>query len=132
MPDKHIISLLFAFSVLGSVLVSQPFKDSFNNGNTDISYRVTEKKISFVASYPKANAERVHVFVQKHLHLADLHDLSRLEIREYKSPDGFLSVYIKSRDGYLKVVMKKSINTPEAEQSMKLLAAGVRKALAGN
>jgi hypothetical protein len=132
MSDRLIITMLLSLSILGAVIGSSSLKESFGNGNTDISLSITEKEINFTASYPKAKAKRVHAYVKETLHLNDLPDMQSVEIKEYKTPDGIYTLYLKSRDGYLKLRLDRRRNPPEAFEQVKMIGEGVKKVLAEN
>ena len=132
MSDKMIIALLLSFSTLGAVISSSPLKEGWNNGNTDISVIISEKEMRLTASYPKDKSRKVHAYVQEALHLSELPDMKAVEIKEYKTPDGLYSMYIKSRDGFLKIRMDRLKNPPETFDQLKLVSEGIQKVLADN
>jgi hypothetical protein len=132
MSDRLIIAMLLSFSILGAVVSSTSLKDSFGNGNTDISLSLSEKEIMLTASYPKAKAKKIHAFVKEALHLNDLPDMQSVEIKEYRSPDGYYTMYLKSRDGYLKLRLDPRQNPPETSEHINMICEGVKKVLAEN
>jgi hypothetical protein len=132
MSDRLIIAMLLSFSILGAVVSSSSLKESFGNGNTDISLSLSEKEIMFTASYPKAKAKKVHAWVKEALHLNDLPDMQSVEIKQYTTPDGYYAMYLKSRDGYLKLRLDPRRNPPEAFEHIKMICEGVKKVLAEN
>jgi hypothetical protein len=132
MSDKMIIALILSFSTLGAVVSSSPLKERWSNGNTDISVIISEKEMRLTASYPKEKSRRVHEYVKETLHLNGLPDMQAVEIKEYKTPDGLYSMYIKSRDGYLKIRMDRLKNPPGTFDQLKLVSEGIQKVLADN
>lgn len=130
MPDKQIVAFLLALSMLGAVVSSTPLKNVFDNIHLSLSEN--EKTVTVKASYPKADSKRVHEFVRQHLHLTDLPDLSGVELSGYTTPDGFLSMYFKSKNGYLKIVMEKEKNTAQAYEQMKSTVKGIQRIVAEN
>jgi hypothetical protein len=130
MSDRLIIAMLLSFSILGAVISTSPLKESFGNGNTDISLSLSEREITLTASYPKAKAKKIHAYVKEALHLNDLPDMQSVEIKEYKTPDGLYTLYLKSRDGYLKLRLDPRRNPPEAFEHIKMICEGVKKVLA--
>lgn len=129
MSDKMIIALLISLSTLGAVISSSSLKDKWQGDNTDISLHISDDVVKFTASYPSAKAKKVHPYLQQVLHLSDLRDLSALEIKQYKTPDGVYSMNIKSRDGYIRIIMDRHNNPPDAAEQVKLICEGVRKVL---
>ena len=82
-----------------------------------------------IASYPKAKAIKVHAYIKETLRLNDLPDMQSVEIKEYTTPDGYYTLYLKSRDGYLKLRLDPRRNPPEAFEHVKLICEGVKKVL---
>lgn len=121
--------MLLSFSILGAIVSSSSFNEGFSNGNTDISLSRSEKEIRFTASYPKAKAKKIHAYIKETLHLNDLPDMQSVEIKEYKTPDGLYTLYLKSRDGYLKLRLDPRRNPPEAFEHIKMICEGVKKIL---
>lgn len=130
MSDKLIVTMLFSFSILVAVISSRSFKESFANGNTDISLSLNENEIRFTAKYPKNKAGKVHAYVKETLQLHGLPDMQSAEINKYKTPDGLYTLYLKSRDGYLRIKLDRHRNPPEAFEHIKSICEGVKKILA--
>ena len=132
MSDRLIIALLLSFSTLGAIISSSPLKDNWGDGDTSISVSINDDEIKFTASYPKDLSKKVHAYLQQALHLTDLPDLRALEIKHYKTPDGLYKMHIKSRNGYIRVIMQRRSNPPETFEEIKLICEGVKKILADN
>ena len=130
MSDRFIVAMLLSFSILGAIVSSSPLKERFSNDNTDMSLSLTEKEILFTASYPKGKAKRVHAYVKETLHLDDLTDMQSVAIKEYKTTDGIYTLHLKSRNGYLKLILDRRRNPPEAVEHIKMVCEGVKKVLA--
>ena len=132
MSDKLIIAMLISFCTLGAAIGSSPFRESLRSDNTGISIHIDDDKIKFTTSYPKDKSRKVHEYLRQVLHLTDLSDLSALEIKQYKTPDGQFSMHIKSGNGYFNMVMKRRENPPGTAGHAKMICEGVKKILAEN
>src|SRR5689334_20226659 len=97
-------AIIIALASLLLFNMSRPGKD------TRISVSENKKQISIAAEFPHEKSDRVHSFLRKKLNLADLPDLDHLEIKHYSTADRFSDIYVKSRTGYLKLVLDKRKN----------------------
>lgn len=113
---KNLCSLTYSF--LFAVLVLMVIGCGTNN---DVDIRISETKDELVisASYPEKESKRVHEYVKSKLKMTDISDLRYLEIEEYQTPDQNMSFHIRSRDGYLKIVLDRSKNTDQSYKVMK-------------
>src|SRR5687768_743634 len=121
--------LIVALLLLTFVAVTAFLKnDSGDNINISISDDGDELMLS--ASFPKTKSGEIHSYLRNKLNLSDLSDFRHLEIKKYQTPDGLMSFYIKTRDGYVKIILNKNINSPEAYNKIKEAGAGLNEVLA--
>lgn len=113
---KKLGSLIYSF--LSAVLVLIVIGCGTDN---DIAIGIFETKDELVlsASYPENESKRVHEYVRSKLRMTDISDLRYLEIKEYQTPDQKMIFYIKSRDGYLKIMLDRSKNTYQSYKTLK-------------
>lgn len=121
--------LIIALSLLTFVAATAFLKNATREDiNISISDNDDELRIS--ASFPNAKSGEIHSYLRNKLNLSDLSDLKHLEIKRYQTPDGLMSFNIKSRDGYVKMLLNKNVNSREAYDKMKEAGEGLKEVLA--
>lgn len=122
------------FSVLfaAALAVPGPMRAHFRDSNVDISIRENKEEIRLTASYPKAQAKSVHQYINDYFGLNNLTELKAVDVKNYRTPDSSMNFYIKSRDGYLRIVLNRKTNTGAAYERIRGAAEGLKKILTGN
>ena len=124
-PNYLIITLL-----LLAFVASVPFlKKQLMGESTQINISDNKNELSISGAFPGRKSKMVHDYLRKQLNLSDLPDLTYLEIKHYQTPDLFMSFYIKSRVGYLKILFDKNENSSEAYNKMKKMGEGLKEVL---
>lgn len=124
---KNLCSLTYSF--LSAVPVLIVIGCGTNN---DVDIRISETKDELVvsASYPEKESKRVQDYVRSKLKMTDISDLRYLEIKKYQAPGQNMNFHIRSRDGYLKIVLDRSKNTYQSYKALKETGQGLGKLLA--
>lgn len=122
-----VVAFSFAFVVAGVLLV----KNLIHNNDVDIRTYETEEELIVSARFPKEETERVHEYVRAHLRMNDLSDLKNLEVKDYITPDARMRFHIKSRPGYIKIVLDRTENSTFAYKRLKETGAGIEHVLTG-
>jgi hypothetical protein len=112
---------LFLFAIVALVLINC-------GSDEDIAIEIseTEEALTVYASYPDKDSKLVHDYVRSKLKMTDITDLHHLEVKKYQTPDQQMNFHIKSRDGYLKIVLDKSENTRQSYLAMKRTGQGLQ------
>jgi uncharacterized protein YsxB (DUF464 family) len=99
----------------------------------DINIVVSENKhaLTLSASFPDQDSRMVHDYIKSELKMVDLPDMRSVEIKHYETPDYKMRFYVKSRDGYIKIVLDKDENTSAAYYRLKKASEGLENLLAG-
>jgi hypothetical protein len=101
------------------------------NGNSvSISISDSDDELSLSAHFPREESTMVHKYLKKRFNMNDLSDMEHVEIKRYKAPGEDMIFYIKSRAGYVKIVMDKTENSAKAYRKLKETAEGLKKILA--
>ena len=128
--------ILFVFIGLSAAafLSPGPFRESLRglNDNIDISIVESDEQIRLTAIYPRHKSDSIQAYIKNFFGLTDIYDMKGLSIEQYDAPDKSISFAIQSRDCYLKIIMKKDSNSPEAHQRLKLAAKGMQQVLASH
>ena len=100
---------------------------------SNISVNISESKdeLRLSAQFPKEDSKMVHEYLKKELNMADLSDMDYLEIKRYQTPDHYMTFHIKSRVGYVKIVLDKTENTSDAYHRLKQTGDALTKLLEG-
>ena len=128
MRNRKFISLLVFFCFLFATALFL-YKKQILDKDTHLSITEDQRQLSINANYPVAISSEVHEYLKHQLHLSDLPDLRNLEIKEYHVPDGSMTFHIKSRNGFVKILMNKKINNEMAYQKIKATGAGLNEIL---
>jgi hypothetical protein len=96
------------------------------DNDIDLSISETEEELVVSASYPARDSERVHDYIKSKLNMTEITDLRDLDGKDYQSPDTKMNFHIKSRDGYLKIVLDRRENTSRSYKVLKETAEGLQ------
>src|SRR5687767_12080226 len=131
MPMSNLLYIIFVFAslALAGMIKSGPFKDHFRGNNIDISIAEENEEIKLTCAYPKRRAQHVHTYTKNFFGFSDLADMRAVEIYNYQTPDSSMSFYIKSKDGYFKIIMKKSTDNRPAQDKIREAAEGLKQVL---
>jgi hypothetical protein len=126
-PKYLIIACSVICLIAVGVLVSRIMHDN------DIKISVSENKheLTLSASFPDQDSKRVHDYIKSELKMVDLSDMRAVEIKRYETPDYKMHFSIKSRNGYIKIVLDKDENTSAAYYRLKKASEGLEDLLAG-
>ncbi|MEO7992107.1 MAG: hypothetical protein ABI663_21320 [Chryseolinea sp.] len=102
---------------------------NINNHDINISFSETDDKLTLSASFPDEDSERVQDYIKTQLKMTDLSDFGNLEIKRYHTPDQKMHFSIKSRDGYIKIVLDKTNNTSASYNQLKKTREGLNTLL---
>ena len=123
-----VVLLSFAFVVAGVLFV----KSLIHSNDIDIHTSETEEELVVSASFPKEDTELVHNYIRTQLKMSDVPDMTHLEVKDYITPDARMRFYIKSRPGYIKIVLDRTENSTYAYRKLKNTGKGIEKVLAQN
>lgn len=134
MTARLFILFVFASLLIAGFTIPGPLKNRLrgDNGNIGISIRENEEKITLTASYPKSSSQSVHEYIKNYFGINNITDMDAVELKQFETPDGSIRFHIKSRNGYLKLVLNKFDNPQQAVGRIKEAAEGIKKVLAGN
>jgi fructosamine-3-kinase len=132
MADRLYLLLVFSTLLVGAGVIHQQRNERYISDNLSISISENREKITLTAEYPANRAASVHQYISDHFGLTDLTELGAVEVKNYHTPDKSMHFYIKSRNGYLKIVMNRKSNTIEAYDKIRQAAEGLKKVLAGS
>ncbi len=130
MTKKRTTYLFITLSLLVLVVAVPFLKKEIMGESTSIYISDNKDELRISADFPKAKSKPVQDYLSKKLNLSDLPDLNYLEIKHYQTPDRLMSFYIKSRAGYVKILLDKDENDLDAYNKMKETGEGLKKVLA--
>lgn len=131
MTARLFILTVFISLIVVGFAIPGPLRSRFNN-NIDISIAENKETIRLVASYPTDKSKNIHQYIKDFFGITDITDLEDVEVKQYQTPDKSMRFHIKSRNGYLKLVMKKEENTQAAIDKLREAAGGIKRVLANN
>ena len=120
---KNLRSL--TFSLLCGVLLLTVVGCGTDN-DIDISISETEEELVVSANYPDNKSSAVHRYVKSKLRMTDISNFRYLEVKNYQTPDHKMNFQIKSRDGYLKIVLDKTANSHRSYELVKDMGKGLQ------
>ena len=122
--------LIMALLLVMFVAATAFLKNAVTGDDVNISISDNKNELGISASFPKTKSEEIHSYLRNQLNLSDLSDLKHLEIKKYQTPDGLMHFYIKSRDGYVKMLLNKNVNSSDAYLKMRKTGEGLKEVLA--
>lgn len=117
-----LVSLISTFTLVKNII-------GRNDDNTRISVSNNKNEIRLEADFPKEKTVRVHQYLRNQLQLRDVDDLRHLEVKKYITSDGSMNFHIKSREGYLKILLRKDRNSTDAFHKIQTTANGLKEVL---
>jgi hypothetical protein len=101
----------------------------FNRNDINISVSDDDDELEVSAQFPAEKTRAVHEYLRSQFDLSDLSDLNSVVIKKYQTPDDLMTVSLKSRPGYFKIVLDKHRNSKEAYQKLKAASEGIKQVL---
>ena len=129
---KQQTSYLAAFSLILGFLLIGLMRNVGNRNNTSITLSENKHSVNISAEFPEDKSGKVHDFLRHKLNLADLPDLSHLEIKDYSTPDNRLRFSIRSMPGSLELSMNREQNSRDAYRTIKETAEEIKHVLTSN
>jgi hypothetical protein len=129
MKDR-VVGAIFLVVIAVAAIVF--FKSNLFGKNINITISDSRNELSLVASFPIKYSEEVQGYIKSELNMTDLPDLKFVEVKRYQTPDHEMRFHIKSRDGYLKIVLDKRDNDHESVYKLKEIGKGVEEILTSN
>jgi hypothetical protein len=114
-----------AFLIIASTAIS--LKGFFLKGDINISVSEDDDELQVSARFPPEKTRAVHEYLRSQFDFSDLDDLNSVMIKKYQTPDDLMTVSIKSRPGYFKIVLDKHRNSREAYQKLKAASEGIKQ-----
>jgi hypothetical protein len=127
MKSKNLVLLALLVLLVAATKIKVDFD---NDDDIAINISDTEHTLKISATYPKEDSRHVHDFLRRELNMNDLPDLNHLEVKRYETRDHFMHYYIKSRRGYIKIVLDKDENSPEAYAKLRRTTDHLKQILA--
>jgi hypothetical protein len=125
---KWLFLLIPLFMVfLASTVVS--VREFLNDADINISVTEDEDELEIMAKFPRDQTRVVHDYLRSQLNLSDLSDLNAVVIKKYQTPDDLMTISLKSKPGYLKIVFDKHRNSREAYRKLKNASEGIKSVL---
>jgi glutaredoxin 2 len=121
--------IIIAFAIVFAGAFFYFLSKGMNDNGIEVAIHETNEELIFLASFPKKDSERVQEYVQAALNMTNLPDLANVEVKKYQTPDD-MRFHIKSKSGYIKIVLDKSKNHSQACQKIRDTAKGVSRLLA--
>src|SRR5688572_8541329 len=126
---KQQTSYLVAFSLIGGFLLIGLIRNVGNRNNTSITLSENKSSVNISAEFPESKSGKVHDYFRHKLNLADLPDLSHLEIKDYSTPDNRMRFYIRSMPGSIELSLDKNQNSVDAYETIKETAEEIKQVL---
>ena len=79
--------------------------------------------------FPRDQTRAVQDYLRSQFNLSDLSDLNAVVIKKYQTPDDLMTISLKSRPGYIKIVLDKHGNSKEAYRKLKNASEGIKAVL---
>jgi hypothetical protein len=126
---KKWIFLLVTLAAVFLAGTAITIKEFLNDGDIHISVSEDEDQLEVMARFPRDQTKAVQDFLRSQLNLSDLSDLNAVVIKKYQTPDDKMTISLKSRPGYFKIVLDKHGNSKEAYQKLKNASEGIKAVL---
>jgi hypothetical protein len=128
---KWLFLLIPLFVVfLASTAVS--IKEYLNDGDINISVTEDEDALEITARFPRDQTRAVHDYLRSQINLSDLSDLNAVVIKKYQTPDDKMTISLRSRPGYIRIVLDKHGNSREAYRKLKDASEGIKAVLSSH
>jgi len=120
-----ILLIPLAFISVASTVLS--FSQFFSKRDINISVSEDDDELEITAQFPKEKTKALHDYLRSQINLSDLSNLNEVVIKKYHTPDNEMTIYLKSRPGYIKIVLDKHMNGKEAYQKLKIVSEGIKQ-----
>ncbi len=124
--DIFLLFTVAIFMAAASIYVKERWSDK----NIHISISDDSDELLVKAKFPKSKSEDLHQYLRSKIELDNI-DLENVAIKQYRTSDGIMEIYLKSSPGYLKIVLDKHHNTKEAYLKLKELSKGIGHVFTG-
>jgi hypothetical protein len=114
-----------AFISIASAAIS--LREFFTMGDIEIKVSEDDDELEITAQFPKEKTKALHDYLRSQINLSDLTNLNEVVIKKYQTPDDEMTIYLKSRPGYIKIVLDKHMNGKEAYQKLKIVSEGIKQ-----
>lgn len=126
MKDQRTLIVTLVISMMISAVI---FVSMRTRSDIDIEISEDEDEWALYATFPPDRSEEVSNYLKSKLKMTDLTDLRHVEIERYETPDHKMRFHIKSKTGYVKIVMNREANSREAFVKLKKAGEGLSKLL---
>ena len=124
---------LFLFIPLALISIASSaiaFREFFSMGDIEISVSEDDDELEITAQFPKEKTKALQDYLRSQINLSDLTDLNAVVIKKYQTPDDEMTIYLKSKPGFIKIILDKHKNSREAYLKLKNASEGIKQVLA--
>lgn len=114
----------FIFIIIASSAV---YLREYYSQDINISVNDDNDEFQIVAKYPRNKIGTLYHYLALQINISDLKDFNSVVIKKYQMPDEKMTIYLKSKPGYLKIVLDKHQNSKEAYLKLKNLSEGIKR-----
>jgi len=126
---KRWMFLLIPLVLLSIASATVAVKQFFSNRDINISVSDDDDELQVSAQFPPEKTRAVHEYLRSQFDLSDLSDLNSVVIKKYQTPDDLMTVSLKSRPGYFKIVLDKHRNSKEAYLKLKAVSEEIKQVI---
>jgi len=123
-----ILFIPLAFISIATTAIS--FREFFSMGDIEISVSEDDHELEITAQFPKEKTKALHDYLRSQINLSDLTDLNAVVIKKYQTPDDEMTIYLKSKPGFIKIILDKHKNSREAYLKLKNASEGIKQVIA--
>lgn len=116
-----------AFISMASAAIS--FREFFTMGDIEIKVSEDDDELEITAQFPKEKTKALHDYLRSQINLSDLTNLNEVVIKQYQTPDDEMTIYLKSKPGFLKIILDKHKNSREAYLKLKNASEGIKQVM---
>ena len=123
---KELVYLMISLVIMGIIATTLYMRENFADHNINITVSEDEYEFSIIARFPEEKSKALHDYLRTQIDLSDLSNLNDVVIKKYQTPDDQMTVYLKSKPGYFKIIMNKQRNSREAYRKLKNASEGIK------
>lgn len=123
---RELIYLMISLVIMGIIATGLYMRGNYSDHNINITVAEDEDELCIIAQFPEAKSKALHDYLRTQIDLSDLSDLNNVVIKKYHTPDDKMTVFLKSKPGYIKIILDKERNSREAYLRLKKASEGIK------
>ena len=124
---KKLVYIILTLAFMGIIATTIYMRGNYSDHNINITVAEDEDEFRIIAEFPKEKSKALHDYLRTQIDLSDLPNLNDVLVKNYHTPDDLMTVYLKSKPGYFKIILDKHRNSRQARQQLKNASEGIKQ-----